>query len=557
MYRPLTTKEQRQVDSAIAESPLLSLASESGQYASLFRGIMKHYAMPLRFGAGEIVCRKGDYGNEMYFLVDGALREVVSDPEGAMPVGAPPGVIPAKRGRYIWPFRKRIDEDIPVVDVRFRQRVDNVSDILRRCKTIQHSAGSAADSSAQTRNEVGLRSNETILGMYPVLTGTDFGRTVFAETQVRLLALHRRGMRELATLFEGVQRAVNERCLAEIAGLVKSQSIDMPIFSKLSEDALTRLLNMADFRTFYRPADENSEESIAIRQGSAVREVLILLSGFGRVRRATASRIRSVGFLRRGDVFGLAALAAQGRGASTGTELDLLGDTSLLTLPADPVVEHCLPVLSRLDIVSMDPAADVEFVRSLPFSPTAVHERSREASLVDFLVEKAFIRGRRAMVIDQGHCVGCDACVRACADTHGGVPRFVRAGPVVEGRVIANACMHCEEAPCLVNCPTQAIFRKRGGEVVVSEALCVGCGTCAVACPFDNIRLVEQGADSDQKESSTPIAIKCDLCIGRKEAPACVSACPHDAIARIDLSNHDVVTQLASGAPLDRVSSID
>ena len=555
MYRQLTTEEQKAVRSAHAMSRLLSLAAEDSALASRFKGIVDQYARPLRLDAGEVVCRKGDYGSEVYFLVEGALREVVADPEGAISISDPPSVIRAEPSRGFWPFRKRIDEDIPVVDVDFRQKIENTDEVVRRCKTVRYAAGNSASLPARCRTEVGLPGEEPITGMFPVLTGSGFGRTVFAETRVRLLALHRRGLRDMATLSEPVRRAVNDRCLAEITGLIKSRAVDIPIFARLPQDALTRLLEAADFRFSYRLADGNSRESTAVRQGSAVREVLVVLSGFGRVRRASASRIRSVGFVRRGDVFGLAALAAGGQKATSATELDLVGDAALLALPAFRVLEDCLPFLSQEDIVSINPAAHAEFGRSKPLAPGAARDRSREESLVDFLVDKAFIRGREAMVIDQGRCVGCDACVRACADTHGGVPRFVRAGPTVGGHAVANACMHCEEAPCLVNCPTEAVFRKFSGEVVISEALCVGCGTCAVACPFDNIRLVELGIDVEQKEESTPIATKCDLCIGRNEGPACVRACPHDAIARVNLSDHNVVSRLASGASLRSIRS--
>ena len=302
----------------------------------------------------------------------------------------------------------------------------------------------------------------------------------------------------------------------------------------------------ADFRF----AGSRESEFTAVRQGESIREVFMVVSGFGRVRHESAGQTRSVGFVRRGDMFGLAALAAGGHGAHSATTLDFLGNVSLLVLPAEATVEHCLPFLTDDDVSGVDPAAGVEATDSRHVTRTELRNRSNEARLVDFLVDNAFVRGRQAMVIDQARCVGCDACVRACADTHSGVPRFVRAGPALGGFAVANACMHCEEAPCLVNCPTDAVFRKFSGEVVLSEMLCVGCGTCATACPYDNIRLVEMGRDVEQKESWLPVAVKCDLCFSQKAGPACVRACPHDAVARVDLTDHDLVPRLVNGVPL-------
>ena len=35
-------------------------------------------------------------------------------------------------------------------------------------------------------------------------------------------------------------------------------------------------------------------------------------------------------------------------------------------------------------------------------------------------------------------------------------------------------------------------------------------------------------------------ATKCDLCIDQLGGPACVNACPHDALKRVDFGNQDI-----------------
>jgi Fe-S-cluster-containing hydrogenase component 2 len=54
----------------------------------------------------------------------------------------------------------------------------------------------------------------------------------------------------------------------------------------------------------------------------------------------------------------------------------------------------------------------------------------------------------------------------------------------------------------------------------------------------------ERGNPIVDEEKGTPIkrATKCDLCIDQPGGPACVRACPHDALARVDLREVDAVT---------------
>ena len=547
MFRQLTRSEREVANATAARSPLLRQAAADAAMAPRMHEIMARYARFVQVRAGDVLCRTGDYGSELYFVVEGSLREVIRDRDGVLSIPDPEVRRPAGSGRWWRRLRKRPEDDILIVDANVRRTIDNLDEVLERCETARFTSGPAASIGRELGHPAEGPGPGDVIGTFAVLTRSAFHRAVFAETPSRLLAVHWRGMRDLMALFEPVRKAVGARCRAEIVDLVRSGAFEIPVFSKLPEDVFPNLVERADFR-FFRG---DPSGFTALRQGEPIREVLMVASGIGRLRHESAGRSRSVGFARRGDVCGLAALAAGGRDpALSATTLDFTGDTSLLALPAAALLEDCLPFLSEDDIVRSDPAAGVEMGDAGPIGLAELHSRSREAPLLDFLVDHAFVRGRHAMVLDLARCVGCDACVRACADTHGGVPRFVRTGPAVGGYAIANACMHCEEAPCLVNCPTDAIFRKFSGEVVVSEVLCIGCGTCAVACPYDNIRLVEMGDDAGQKEQSSPVAVKCDLCIDRKAGPACVRACPHDAIGRLDLAGHELVPRLAAGVPL-------
>jgi ferredoxin len=80
----------------------------------------------------------------------------------------------------------------------------------------------------------------------------------------------------------------------------------------------------------------------------------------------------------------------------------------------------------------------------------------------------------------------------------------------------------------------------QGGTVVINDDTCVGCATCANSCPYENITMVNirdasghlmrDQADGELIQKAT----KCDLCSEQLGGPACVRACPHDALQRVD-----------------------
>ncbi|MBI1725635.1 MAG: 4Fe-4S dicluster domain-containing protein [Candidatus Rokubacteria bacterium] len=100
---------------------------------------------------------------------------------------------------------------------------------------------------------------------------------------------------------------------------------------------------------------------------------------------------------------------------------------------------------------------------------------------------------RWGMVIDTRRCVGCQTCTIACKQEQG-LPsgtawRFVadcEVGeyPDVRRVFLPMQCMHCAEPPCVPVCPTGASRRRADGIVWIEYNACVGCGYCAVACPY-------------------------------------------------------------------------
>ena len=77
-------------------------------------------------------------------------------------------------------------------------------------------------------------------------------------------------------------------------------------------------------------------------------------------------------------------------------------------------------------------------------------------------MDTGLIHGESVLLIDLTTCTKCDDCVRACAATHGGTPRFVREGIRVSHYSVPTACYQCTDPVCMIGCPTGAISRPLG-----------------------------------------------------------------------------------------------
>jgi Fe-S-cluster-containing dehydrogenase component len=136
-----------------------------------------------------------------------------------------------------------------------------------------------------------------------------------------------------------------------------------------------------------------------------------------------------------------------------------------------------------------------------------------------------------AFFIDYSRCIGCQACVHACAecDTHRG--RSLIHLETIERRdsvqTAPQVCMHCEDPICARVCPADAIKQTPDGIVQSSlKPRCIGCSNCVLACPFGIPKMM----------SELEQMMKCDMCYDRTsegKRPMCATVCPSQALAYV------------------------
>lgn len=148
---------------------------------------------------------------------------------------------------------------------------------------------------------------------------------------------------------------------------------------------------------------------------------------------------------------------------------------------------------------------------------------------------------RMAHVWDSSRCIACGACVMACTATNspemmfreekgwGSVASNIRridsVSPQGRPQMLLVQCQHCENAPCVSNCPFGAVYYDDDGLVRLDPRMCAGCSYCVTSCPY-NVRWFHP-------DNGLPKKCMGDGCLELVKAgmqPACVQACP--AMAR-------------------------
>ncbi|HNC24741.1 MAG TPA: cyclic nucleotide-binding domain-containing protein [Opitutaceae bacterium] len=500
---------------------------------------------------GEIIVRQGDYGTSAFMVLSGSAQVVLSP-------DLPPSVVgrrePAKRGFFkalsqLWGNAREAEVDRGA-DQRKRggeeQHIflQDIPVILNRHRTATIEAGS-------------------FFGEIAALSRMPRTSTIFARgPRTELFEIRWQGLRDLMRYDPQLRKYIDdiyrERALSTYLA-------EIPFMQYLSEEAKQAVMAATQFETYgdydwsgeYKKLAQAgtaavAKEQVVASEGDYPNSVVMIRAGFARITQRVGDGHRTLNYLGSGRIYGFDEIAHNWRQPERPVPLQytlrVLGYTHVLVIPAAVIEEHVLPALptNRLPSLIEADSQDTSSPFALPsVQRPAAAEPAISADLMEFLTENRLFNGTETMVIDLDRCTRCDDCVRACASTHDNNPRFLRHGPVHANVMVAQACMHCADPVCMVGCPTGAIHRDAfEGEVVINPATCIGCTTCATNCPYESIRMVEQRAPTGEilvAADARPIfkATKCDLCIDQYGGPACVRACPHDALERVNLNTLD------------------
>ena len=501
-----------------------------------------------KFLDDQIIVRAGDYGSSAFFILKGNVRVI-------LPPGLPEEWLGRRKIKKKSVFKSiaQIWTNPKQPETRNIKRYDPNSP-LRQINQDGQTRIFLQDIPSVVTDKRSVVLNEgDMFGEMAALSRSQRVASIIAEDDVELLEIRWTALRDIRRSVEEFRHHLDQ--------LYRERSLTShlqatELFAHLSDDVLADIAARTLFESHgefewhaeYKKAAQSGatanieKEPIIVSEGDYPDGLLLIRSGFARITKRINHGYKTVGYIGKGEIFGLEEIITSHQNddfVPHQTGLRALGYTDLLRVPTAVIEEYVLPNLPENVLAKFTVSNDA------PSQPAISNYKSKDAipsGLMEFFVEHRYINGTATMLIDMDRCVRCDECAHACARGHDNNPRFNRHGRKHDHYMVANACMHCSDPVCMIGCPTGAIHRSSAsGTVIINDDTCIGCATCANSCPYHNIRMVsirnKEGDYILDKNTNIPIAkaTKCDLCVDQPGGPACQRACPHNALTRIDM----------------------
>lgn len=532
------------VDWTLTGTVLSFACSDFQSSGATLSDILKNDARLIEYQPGDIIIRKGDYGGSVFFGLSGSIH-VLTDSTGDSVLQTSKMLKKRTWWQALSQLWKNSSEPESRSDAGTGFSTIDLMELIRRSRSIPGDI----DQFSRKYKSIEIPLGRSI-GEIAALRRSNRSATIFAAKKTTCIEVRLQGIRDIcrkSRMFrEYLESEVRTRSLGNLFS-------EIPLFHKIPPTDKSMILDVLRFerhgndhwnhglRSIMGNKDALlAQETPVVKAGWRLDGFFLLLNGFARISRNIRGVTETVDYLRPGDIFGMEELIEaidSGRTPVATKDFHCIGSTDLLLISTPAFQKYILPHISREDLLK-------NFSR-----PEREIDISKNA--LEFLVNHRTINGNQTMIIDLDRCTDCDDCVKACATTHDGNPRFIREGYRHAQLMVASACMHCCDPVCLVGCPTGAIHRElSSGNVIIQESTCIGCATCVESCPYDNIRTVEirdsVGRPIIDTVSGNPIlkATKCDLCIDQPSGPACVNACPHDALHRVNFGDRDLSAAL-------------
>ena len=281
--------QEASVDRLAATAPFSLMKPEKFPSRLSLRDILKHDTRVHTFRRGEIVMREGDYGTSAFLVLSGVVRVVLG-----------PGLPASVLGRRVF-FRKNI---FKVVAQLWSSQREPESFSLR---DLRKDLSSSVRGAQGDEGRVFLQDVPRILDKHKtaVIEGGEFfgeiaalsrmprTASVFAESgEAELLEIRWQGLRDLMKCDDALRNHIDqiyrERALA-------SALREIPIFKRLAEDTLKRVMDRAEFGTcgdydwsgeykrLLQTEGRRGPEPVIAEEGDYVNGVILIKAGFARV----------------------------------------------------------------------------------------------------------------------------------------------------------------------------------------------------------------------------------------------------------------------------------
>ena len=504
------------------ERPENTLSLQDLRQVALFERVpdvvlkkIQPYVLDAVYLAGETILREGEFSDAAYYIVSGVVEVLLSK------VPEPPRVTAGARqsGPLARGARHRVDR---LAAMSPRERA--IGKTVRQTGTIV-----LADIPAEIHpGDVAILDRGEIFGEISALSRYPVSATVRARSEVVCLMIRTPALRILQRSAPGFQDFVDKRYRARA---LATHLRRVALFASCDEAFIRALRDRVELVSF-------EPGQLIVEEGSPAESFYLVRGGYVKVSARSGAADLALTYLGKGDYFGEAAL--------------LLDEPWPFSFSAIETVE----------VVRMTRKDFEELLRAHPEVRKELWEVSIQrlkqrgdairhpigSEYLQMAMQTGLIHGESVLMIDLNTCTRCDDCVRACADTHGGLPRFIREGFKFKNWLVPTSCYQCTDPVCMIGCPTGAITRPIGTtEVSIDPLTCIGCGNCTRRCPWGNIVEVPYSHPILKKEIQ--LATKCDLCLGRDKGPACVQMCPHGSAIRVSFRDTTALTALLPTLP--------
>ena len=371
-----------------------------------------------RYTSGEGIVREGEYGDSAFLILEGRARMYL-EPIALDQLGRKP-----QKKRSIWERLRSLIQNNnrghefittdAVKNSGLRAKDDPFpSDSLGRAKHPWFLPKRVLNLEGKpvAPHKTKVMAPGELIGELSVLFRSHRIATVTSDTErqegTHVLEIKIHALRELSKISREVKRFVENHFREQsLARFVKSSELFADCPREL-QDEIVREVALHS----YKAGDRILEE------GDSVPSFYVILAGFVRLSHKMGKKELNFDYLESGGFLGNPLLENNPPLSSSATALN---NVQVIQLNSQ-LMQKVLAIgriRGKVQWTAWFRDSEVEKLDS----------QIGGLSLLNYGINNKLLNGQSIMVIDLDRCTRCDDCVQACADSHDGVPRFVRDG---------------------------------------------------------------------------------------------------------------------------------